>query len=134
MSQNKIEPNMSLDIEKQQSNNEAEVQNDTIENASSVDGTFPETPPVNSEKEMQVQQEHIEPPYTAFSEKEKIFTVIIASFAALISPISASIYFPALNPLAADLHLDASTINLSITVYMVSTIQMKQDEKRVFLT
>ncbi|KUJ19089.1 MFS transporter [Mollisia scopiformis] len=64
-------------------------------------------------------QELQEPPYTIFSERYKVFTVIIASFAALISPISASIYYPALDPLAADLHVKVSTINLTITVYMI---------------
>jgi ACR3 family arsenite efflux pump ArsB len=57
--------------------------------------------------------------YTILSEKEKRFTIILASFAALISPVSASIYFPALNSLSSDLHVSASDINLSITVYMV---------------
>lgn len=63
--------------------------------------------------------ERYEPPYTILSEKEKIFTIIMASFAAFISPVSSSIYYPALNPLARDLNVSVSKINLSITVYMV---------------
>lgn len=51
--------------------------------------------------------------------KTKIFTIILASFAAFISPVSASIYYPALNSLASDLNVTVSTINLTITVYMV---------------
>jgi Na+/melibiose symporter-like transporter len=53
-----------------------------------------------------------EPPYT-------IFTIILASFAAFISPVSSSIYYPALNSLVSDLHVTVSTINLTITVYIV---------------
>jgi len=60
------------------------------------------------------------PPYTMLTEKEKIFAIIIASFPAFISPVSASIYYPALNSLARDLNVTVSTINLTITVYMVS--------------
>jgi len=66
--------------------------------------------------------EQPEPPYTILSEKQKVFTIILASFAAFISPVSSSIYYPALNSLSRDLHVSVSKINLSITVYMVSSI------------
>lgn len=36
-----------------------------------------------------------------------------------ISPMSANIYFPALNPLKADLHVSSSTINLTLTSFMI---------------
>ncbi|KAE8387453.1 major facilitator superfamily domain-containing protein [Aspergillus alliaceus] len=58
-------------------------------------------------------------PYTVLSEKDKISTILIASFAGFLSPISASIYFPALNTLADHLNVSATEINLSITVYMI---------------
>ncbi len=60
-----------------------------------------------------------QPPHTILTEREKIFTIIMASFAAFISPVSGSIYYPILNSLAQDLHVTVSTINLTITVYMV---------------
>jgi hypothetical protein len=60
-----------------------------------------------------------QPPHTLLKEKQKIFTILMASFAAFISPVSASIYYPALNTLARDLEVTVSTINLTITVYMV---------------
>ena len=60
-----------------------------------------------------------QPPHTILSEKKKIFTIMMASFAAFISPVSTSIYYPALNELAQDLRVTVSTINLTITVYMV---------------
>ncbi|KAE8131250.1 MFS general substrate transporter [Aspergillus pseudotamarii] len=60
-----------------------------------------------------------EAPYTILSEREKICTILIASFSGFLSPISATIYFPALNVLADKLHVSPSEINLSITVYMI---------------
>jgi hypothetical protein len=62
-----------------------------------------------------------QPPHTILSENQKIFTIITASFAAFISPVSGAIYFPALPSIARDLHVSISTINLTITVYMVPT-------------
>ncbi|KAI1642341.1 putative MFS transporter [Daldinia loculata] len=60
-----------------------------------------------------------EPPYSVLSEPAKISIIITASFAAIISPISSSIYFPALNSLASDLHVSVSLITLTITTYMI---------------
>ena len=60
-----------------------------------------------------------EPPFSIFSPGEKRFVVVIASLAALFSPLSANIYFPALNTLSEDLHESLSKINLTITTYLV---------------
>lgn len=49
-----------------------------------------------------------ESPYTTLRNKEKIFTIILASFAAFILPISSSIYLPALNALAKELNVTSS--------------------------
>lgn len=43
----------------------------------------------------------------------------MASLAALFSPLSANIYYPALNTLSEDLHESLSNINLTITTYLV---------------
>ena len=59
------------------------------------------------------------PPYCILPEGEKIFIILLVSFAAIISPISSSIYFPALNNLAKDLHVSISLINITITTYLV---------------
>ena len=45
--------------------------------------------------------------------------IIIGSFAGLISPLSSSIYLPALNSLAHDMGVSVSLINLTITTYLV---------------
>ncbi|KJK61654.1 Major Facilitator Superfamily protein [Aspergillus parasiticus SU-1] len=71
-----------------------------------------------------------EAPYTILSETEKICTILIASFSGALSPISATIYFPALNKLADNLHVSPSKINLSITVYMVDP--NRPVEKQIF--
>ena len=58
-------------------------------------------------------------PYCAFSERTKILTMLGASFAGLISPMSASIYYPALPALAEDMHVSNSLINLTVMTYLV---------------
>ena len=55
-------------------------------------------------------------PFSIFSPGEKRFVVVIASLAALFSPLSANIYYPALNTLSEDLHESLSKINLTITI------------------
>ena len=66
-----------------------------------------------------------EPPFSVFSIREKRFIVIIASLAALFSPLSANIYYPALNTLSTDLHVSLSKINLTITTYLVCYLSPK---------
>ncbi|KAG9792292.1 hypothetical protein KCU88_g907, partial [Aureobasidium melanogenum] len=43
----------------------------------------------------------------------------MAAWAGFFSPVSANIYFPALNPLAQDLHVSDTLINLTLTSYMI---------------
>lgn len=70
---------------------------------------------VRDEKEMRDQ----EPPYSIFSRGQRNLIVVIASLAALFSPLTANIYYPALNTLADDLHESLSKINLTITTYLI---------------
>lgn len=72
--------------------------------------------PVQGERQIQ------EPPFSTFGTGEKRFIVAIASLAALFSPLSANIYYPALNTLSTDLHVSLSDINLTITTYLVCQI------------
>lgn len=58
-------------------------------------------------------------PYTIFTLNEKRFMVFILAFAALFSPIASTIYYPALAPIASDLHVSQAKVNLSITTFMV---------------
>ena len=59
------------------------------------------------------------PIHSAFSPAKKRFLIAMAACAGFFSPLSASIYFPALNPLSADLHVSSGLINLSLTTYMI---------------
>lgn len=59
------------------------------------------------------------PVYSAFGKWEKRYIVFMVTWAAFISPTSANIYFPALNPLAEDLHVSNTIINLTLTAYMI---------------
>ncbi|KAE8350156.1 major facilitator superfamily domain-containing protein [Aspergillus coremiiformis] len=58
-------------------------------------------------------------PYCALSERRKISVMLTASFSGIISPISASIYYPALPSLAKEMHVSISLINLTIMTYLI---------------
>ena len=58
-------------------------------------------------------------PYTIFSKTQKRWIVLCIAFAAMFSPLSSFIYYPAIHSLAADLHTSVENVNLSITVYMI---------------
>ncbi|RDW80719.1 hypothetical protein BP5796_05417 [Coleophoma crateriformis] len=59
------------------------------------------------------------PVYSVFSPWQKRYIVIMVTWAAFISPTSANIYFPALNPLAKQLDVSNTLINLTLTSYMI---------------
>ncbi|KAI1377911.1 MFS general substrate transporter [Hypoxylon crocopeplum] len=60
-----------------------------------------------------------EPPYSIFSHREKATMIVLASFTAIISPLSGAIYLPALPSLARDLNVSESLINLTVTTYLI---------------
>lgn len=57
--------------------------------------------------------------YSAFSTRQKRYILLMVTWAAFISPTSATIYFPALNPLATELNVSNALINLTLTSYMI---------------
>lgn len=57
--------------------------------------------------------------HSIFNKWEKRFIVIVASAAGFFSPISANIYFPALEVLADEYRVSTTLINLTVTVYMI---------------
>lgn len=59
------------------------------------------------------------PIFSVFTPGQKKFIVFMASWAGFFSPVSANIYFPALNSLAAELHVSNTLINLTLTSYMI---------------
>ena len=57
--------------------------------------------------------------YSVFSHRTKQYIVFMTAWAGFFSPLSANIYFPALNVLARDLHVSNQQINLTVTTYMI---------------
>lgn len=60
------------------------------------------------------------PPYSIFTPRAKIFTVIAVSISSLISPFGATTFYPALDVIANDLGVTPTLINLSLTTYMIA--------------
>lgn len=58
--------------------------------------------------------------YSFFTTNEKRAIVFAAAAGAFFSPLSAQIYFPALETLSRDLHISITEVNLTVTTYMVS--------------
>lgn len=65
---------------------------------------------------------HEELEYCILPEWQKIALMLTASFATIISPISTSIYLPAVNVLTRDLGVSISLINVTISTYLVSIV------------
>ncbi|KAH6856976.1 major facilitator superfamily domain-containing protein [Chaetomium sp. MPI-CAGE-AT-0009] len=59
------------------------------------------------------------PAYSAFSKPTKRWVIAMAACASFVSPMSANIYFPALNPIADDFGVSVNLINLTLTTYMI---------------
>ncbi|KAI1733790.1 MFS general substrate transporter [Xylaria scruposa] len=58
-------------------------------------------------------------PYTVFTSGQKRSINLQSSFAAMFSTLSSYIYFPALVPIAKDLHVSVALINLTVTSYLI---------------
>lgn len=61
-------------------------------------------------------------PYSVFTHGEKRLIIFCAGVCSFLSPISAQIYFPALNQISADLGVSYDLVNLTITTYLVSDV------------
>lgn len=57
--------------------------------------------------------------FSILSEQHKRWTIAITSMVTFLSPVSGSIYFPAINELARELHVTPVKINLTITAFLV---------------
>ncbi|KAI9507806.1 MFS general substrate transporter [Russula earlei] len=57
--------------------------------------------------------------YNVFTHREKLLIVRIASLAALFSPLTANIYFPAIPVISREFHKSVELINLTVTMYMI---------------
>ncbi|KAI9732557.1 MAG: hypothetical protein M1834_003892 [Cirrosporium novae-zelandiae] len=59
------------------------------------------------------------PIYSIFTKNQKRLVVVMTAMGSFFSPLTANIYFPALETLATDLSVSSSSINLTITSYMI---------------
>jgi len=59
------------------------------------------------------------PSYSIFTRAQKRWIVLLIAFAAMFSPLSSFIYYPALSSLATDLKVSLELMNLTITSYMI---------------
>ena len=59
------------------------------------------------------------PAYSVFPDRQRKFIVFMVACAGFFSPLSANIYFPALNALSRDLKVSSELINLTLTSYMI---------------
>ncbi|KAJ5109717.1 hypothetical protein N7532_002362 [Penicillium argentinense] len=57
--------------------------------------------------------------FSVFSVWQKRFIILVGSFAAFFSPLSSSIYFPALDTIHKELGVSTSKINLTVTTYLI---------------
>lgn len=78
-----------------------------------------EAPITTLEPNDEATDERSDAPYCILPEREKIFLMLTASFAGMISPFSTSTYYPAVNALSGDLGVSISLINLTISTYLV---------------
>lgn len=58
-------------------------------------------------------------PHSIFTKPQKLFICLLASFAGMFSTLCSYIYYPALVPIARDLSVSVSLINLTITSYLI---------------
>lgn len=59
------------------------------------------------------------PPYSVFKPWQKKLIVFSASLGAVFSPMSTTIYLPALNSIASDLNVSNTVFNLTVTTFLV---------------
>lgn len=96
---------------------------ETLETSASIEAATqvpPEVPPQDGAPPVALTRTLSGPPYSIFSHRTKIFIVASVSISSLISPFGATTFYPALNTLAADLHVTPTLINLSLTTYMIA--------------
>ncbi|KAJ5140996.1 hypothetical protein N7448_004404 [Penicillium atrosanguineum] len=65
-------------------------------------------------------------PYSVFSKTQKRLIILTAALTSSFSPLSANIYYPALNSIAKDLQVSPSQINLTITTLLIGLVRSKK--------
>ncbi|RDW56965.1 hypothetical protein BP5796_13032 [Coleophoma crateriformis] len=57
--------------------------------------------------------------FSIYSDKQKRWIIVAASFAGFFSPLSSSIYFPALSTIARNLNVTNAKVNLTVTTFLI---------------
>lgn len=73
-------------------------------------------------------------PFSSFTHHQKLGIVMAAAAAAFFSPLTSSVYLPALPAIAKEFGVSYSAINLTVTTYMVSQHYILDDFKCNLLT
>lgn len=76
--------------------------------------------PPDPEKEPQQETEVKHEVFSVFTVNQKRTIVAVGSLASFFSPLSSSIYFPALDTIAAALNVSTAKVDLTVTTYLVS--------------
>ncbi|KAN0115479.1 MFS general substrate transporter [Hyaloscypha variabilis] len=79
----------------------------------------PEQPEATESSEPSELPQTPEQPYSIFPKWQRVVNVYVASLAAFASPVSSSIYYPAMLTLARDLDTSLTNISLTITTYLI---------------
>lgn len=96
------------------------------DNADDIEATHETTMPAEKDEEAAIESTENtlhrvdSKPYSVFTHGEKRIIIFCAGVCSFLSPISAQIYFPALNQISASLHVSYDLVNLTITTYLVS--------------
>lgn len=62
---------------------------------------------------------HSQPPYTVFGQRHRLYLTYALAYLTLASSLTATIYFPLIEPLSRQFSVSIEAINLSITLYVV---------------
>ncbi|KAF4341760.1 dityrosine transporter [Fusarium beomiforme] len=83
------------------------------------DSAEPDASGPNNDLEAGPQPSPPDPPYTIFTYKEKVGIILLVSFLAIISPLSSTVFLPAITSISQDLNVSVSLVNLTITSYLI---------------
>ena len=93
------------------------LQHPTPSDAVDMEKAVHQTTAIEPKSEVPVSQEQLV--YSVFSPGKKILILVTAAVAMMLSPLTASMYYPVIPVLADDLGVSINDINLTITAYLV---------------
>ncbi|KPA41101.1 dityrosine transporter [Fusarium langsethiae] len=91
----------------------------TADHKDDIESVHTPSPCQDNEKQQPDTDTEVDTPYSSFTIWQKRLIVLAAATTALLSPMTAQIYFPALPAIAKDLGVTTSRISLTVTTYMI---------------